>query len=166
MAFDKAYEEGNMKKITDDTKTPKLTGKQRKFLNLYLDYDNPKTFFNALACTRIVSSSDNPGTLRKQSYQFTEKTRIHIDYWIENSALSDEALKSKLYSLMNAKQTKFFAYQGKIVDQREVEALDIQIRAASLVSEIKGLKKSPANPVKVEFYMDFGTPPPPVYDAD
>jgi len=172
-----------MKRIIDDTKTqkteslpaesknqtpskktpkktqnlPKLTGKQRRFLDLYLDYKNKKTFFNAMGCIREISNNKNNGTLRSLSYQYCEKVRVHINNYLQNSAFSDEALNSKLFELMNAKKTKFFAYQGKIIDKEEVEALDIQCKGVDMALKCKGKYKDVSSAVRPIFNINFGT---------
>ena len=52
--------------------------------------------------------------------------------------ISDSTLSKKIDSLLHAKETKFFAERGKVIDQREVEALSIQADMAKHVTKLKG----------------------------
>ena len=48
-------------------------------------------------------------------------------------------MKAKTVELLNAKETKFFACQGKVINKEEVEALDVQLKALGLAMKLKGL---------------------------
>jgi hypothetical protein len=56
--------------------------------------------------------------------------------------LSDNTLKIKLLKLLEAKETKFFQYQGEVTDQREVEASEIQLKTLDMILKIKGMYAS------------------------
>ena len=55
-----------------------------------------------------------------------------------NPALTDEALTKKLAQKLEAKETKFFAHQGQVIDTEEVEAHGIQMQALDLALKVKG----------------------------
>jgi hypothetical protein len=57
---------------------------------------------------------------------------------LERAGLTDQAIADKILALINAKKTMFFSHQGKVVDRREVEALDIQADITKFVTKIKG----------------------------
>ena len=57
---------------------------------------------------------------------------------LERAGLTDQAIADKILALINAKKTMFFSHQGKVVDKREVEALDIQADMTKFVTKIKG----------------------------
>ena len=48
------------------------------------------------------------------------------------------AARGKLLSLLAATETKFFQHNGEVVSERDVEALDIQRRAAKDLLELAG----------------------------
>jgi hypothetical protein len=57
---------------------------------------------------------------------------------LERAGLTDQAIADKILTLINAKKTMFFSHQGKVMDKREVEALDIQADMTKFVTKIKG----------------------------
>ena len=57
---------------------------------------------------------------------------------LERAGLTDQAIADKILALINAKKTMFFSHQGKVVDKREVAALDIQADMTKFVTKIKG----------------------------
>jgi hypothetical protein len=57
--------------------------------------------------------------------------------------LTDVAFVLKLKALVNAKERKFFAYKGKVVATRRVEALGIQVKALDMWAKIAGYYKHP-----------------------
>ena len=67
------------------------------------------------------------------------KLKNHINEWLDNVGLSDERIKAKISEGFKAKETKFFAHQGEIVSEREVEALDIQRKYVEMAAKVKGL---------------------------
>lgn len=62
-----------------------------------------------------------------------------IEKWKGKQGLSEEVLKSKLFDLLNAKETKFFQKDGKVLETKEVEALGIQIKALDMGMKMKGM---------------------------
>lgn len=58
---------------------------------------------------------------------------------MDEVGLSDNHLKAKLLSLLDAKESKFFAHQGDVVTTREVEALEIQRKTLDMALKVKGL---------------------------
>ncbi len=70
---------------------------------------------------------------------------INRERLLELAGITDQDLASditaardKLLSLLEAKETKFFQHNGQVEDEREVEALDIQRRAAKDLLELAG----------------------------
>jgi len=57
---------------------------------------------------------------------------------LERHGLTPDFAAEKCLSLMNAKETKFFANQGIVLDMKEVEALDIQLRALDAWAKMYG----------------------------
>ena len=121
---------------------PPLKGKQRLWLRNYLNQNDPKTFFNATAsakCSNYQGKDDNSmATIGKINLQ---KLTPYVDRWLDEHALSDTSLKCKIVDLMQAKETKFFQKDGKVTDQREVEAIEVQRKTLDMALKVKGLYK-------------------------
>jgi hypothetical protein len=116
-----------------------LEFKKRRWLELYLDQDNPFTFFNATQAVKtagFIYSNDQcysqMGINLKHAYAPT------IRKWLDRIGLSDNALRQKLYKLLNATETKFFSYEGEVVEERDVEALGIQVKALDMAFKLRG----------------------------
>jgi len=144
-------------KIPKPKEFPKLTAKRRKWLDHYLNYFDSKTFFNAMECTRIAYNPKSNGTCRSMSWEIREILTPYIDHWLDKTAFTDDFIKAKLFSLMNAKKIKYFAHQGRIKDMIEVEALDIQAKATDMACKVKGLYKDTHVGVRPVFNINFGS---------
>jgi hypothetical protein len=57
---------------------------------------------------------------------------------LERHGLTPDFAAKKCLSLMNAKETKFFVNQGIVLETRDVEALDIQLRALDAWAKMYG----------------------------
>jgi len=106
----------------------------------YLDESNSRTFLNktqsAIAAGYCCKSHDNFAQVGCQNFN---KLKEIIGKWLDEHGLSDSYLKQKLKFLLEAKETKFFAYEGKVTDQREKDALEIQRRTLDMAMKVKGL---------------------------
>jgi len=117
-----------------------LKGKLLLWLAAYLDESNPNTFFNQTGAARAARYKySTEGGLRAVGAQNYAKLRERIEAWLDEHGLSEARLKKKLFSLTEAKETKFFAHQGKIEDTAEVESLGIQIKALDMALKVKGM---------------------------
>jgi hypothetical protein len=113
--------------------------KRAKWLTFYLDPENKATFFNGTESARQAgyqcesdSSYSAIGSMNKKYW--TEQ----IEIWLTEEGLSRTKLKHKLLSLLDAKETKFFAHMGEVVEEKDVDALGIQIRALDMALKVKG----------------------------
>lgn len=76
------------------------------------------------------------------------------------AAVPAQMLENALMTIhknMSAKEVKFFSHQGMVVEQREVEALAIQNRAAELVfqmSELLAKQETKNRPIKTTLTVD------------
>jgi len=112
-------------------------------MNLWLSYfvnsENKTTFLNRKESARAAgykgSSEDAFRAIGTQNYL---KLSDKINNWLEDVGLSENALKTKLISLLEAKETKFFQHEGVVSDQREVDALETQRRTLDMAFKIKG----------------------------
>lgn len=135
---------------------PNLTKKRRAFLSMYLDMNNKTHFFNALQCVKTCFNPKKSGTARAMAWEYQEILSPWIEQFLNDLQFTDEYIKARVLTLMHAKQTKFFSYQGKVCDSREIEALDVQLKATILASEIKGMKKTKDIPPQAVFNINFG----------
>ena len=130
-----------MTKKQDKIDKVQLTYGDRAWLLAYLDSDNPETFFKGAASARAAGHdakySNRLGT------RYKKKLLPVINKWLEEEGLDDVSLKGKLVSLLNAKETKFFQYKSKDkdikIEEREVEALNIQANMLKLAYQSAGL---------------------------
>jgi hypothetical protein len=121
-------------------KHPKLVGKLKAWLVYYLDSDNPDTFFNATGAARAAGyRCKTVSSFRAIGSQNYAKLNFYIAKWLDNNGLSDARLKQKLNYLLDAKETKFFQHEGKVIESCDVEALGIQAKALDMAIKIKGL---------------------------
>ena len=75
---------------------------------------------------------------------------------------------NKKVELLEAKETKFFAFQGKVVETEEVEAQGIQLKAAQAIHEVSGAvpgrpredDRSRREPQTINLTVLFGISPP------
>ena len=75
---------------------------------------------------------------------------------LEAAGVTDDVLSEKIRGLINAKEVKHFAYQGKVEDTRKVDALGIQAQAVELACKLKGHIKGPSSgPEVVNNYVDL-----------
>lgn len=72
------------------------------------------------------------------SHQNLKKLNFTMKDVLERAGLTDEQDAEDLKRLRSAKETKFFQFKGEVVDQEEVEALDIQLKALELTQKLKG----------------------------
>lgn len=106
----------------------------------YINSDSPETFLNKSGSAKAAGYK----TSREQSfgeigYQNSIKLQDRISKWIDEIGLSENALKKKLLNLIEAKETRFFQKDGKVIETREVEALETQRRTLDMAMKVKGL---------------------------
>lgn len=93
----------------------KLSLKQRAWLRALLDQANPATFMNQSGAARAAGyKCKNDLDFASIGYQNSIKLQEHIAKWQDEVGLSDEALKTRLLKLMDAKETKFIKVKGAI----------------------------------------------------
>lgn len=110
------------------------------WLKNFFNDSNPATFLNK---TESAAQANYKNTSRQYLSEVgTRNASFYKDIivsWLDEVALSDEALKLKLKALLNAEETKFFQKDGKITDQINVEALEIQRRSLDMAFKVKGI---------------------------
>jgi hypothetical protein len=65
--------------------------------------------------------------------------RAHVRALLAARGFDDKAIISKWADLATAKKTEFFSYQGQVLDQREVDALDIQVKGIDALTKLARL---------------------------
>jgi len=135
---------------------PNLNPKRKYFLRLYLDINDKEHFFNATQCVRTVYNPRTHDSARSMAYEYLIILSPWIEQYLNDLQFTEEYIKARVLTLMHAKKTKFFSYKGEVTDSREVEALDVQLKACILASEIKGMKKTKDTPPQAVFNISFG----------
>ena len=65
---------------------------------------------------------------------------------LESAGVTDNLIADKIRSLIDAKEVKFYAHQGIVTDQREVEALSIQAQMVEFAAKLKGHVRATPEP--------------------
>ncbi len=81
---------------------------------------------------------------------------------------------AKKVALLDAKETKFFAHEGEVMEQREVEAIGVQLKAAEAIDRMVGVNAPPSTRSVVvthrlewpEWYKPEGEPAIKVIEAE
>ena len=121
----------------------------------FIDESCSTTFLNKKESARAAKyQCTTEESYRSVGYQNFIKCADKIEKWLDEYGLSENALKIKLLSLMKAKETKFFAFQGEVIEQIEVEALETQRKTLDMALKVKGMNA----PTKHEFTGKDGKP--------
>jgi len=112
----------------------KMSAKQRLWLDAYLNHWNK------------TQAAKDAGYKCKSNVNFCSVGRANfkklkpiIDKWLVKNELTDDAIKARIAAGMNAKETKFFAYQGEVITEIEVDALETQRRYVDMAARVKGI---------------------------
>jgi len=101
----------NVKKPKDAGRVSKLNA----WFRAYIDQANPQTFLNKTESARVAGyKSKSEEGLRHMGCQAFTKLSVKIDKWLDESSLSEQALKVKMLSLMEGKQTIFQKVKGAV----------------------------------------------------
>lgn len=112
---------------------------------LFLDYLFGEARFNATEayCLALnILNKEDPivrNRARTGAHYYYHRLLPIIRLWLDEAGLSEEALKHKLLTLLNAKETKFFAKDGVVIETRDVEALSIQMDALKTAMKARGM---------------------------
>jgi len=103
----------------------------------FLDSSNKLTYLHRTnsALAAGYKAGHSAYTMGERNYK---KYTKEIATWLDEVGLSENALKTKLLNLLDAKETKFFADKGVVTDERTVEALSVQQKALDMAFKIKG----------------------------
>jgi len=130
------------KEKPDAPVVPKMTDKMRAWLAFYIDRTNPLTFFNktqsALAAGYKSKRRNSLEVVGSQNYR---KLKPLIDQWMDTEGFTEERVKAKFLTLIDAKEVKFFQKDGIVTDRREVDAIEVQRRTAVEMGKVLGMYK-------------------------
>lgn len=111
-----------------------LKGKLRPWLRAYLDESNRDTFLNATASAKAAGyKADSYHRFGEIGYQNSKKLQKLIDQWMDEFGLSEAALKRKLKSLLEAKESKIITVKGRIQPEMLPEGCHIITEAVETV---------------------------------
>jgi len=106
----------------------------------YLNENCSTTYLNKTNSAKAAGYKCNgDDSFRNVGCQNFTKCSDKIEKWLDENGLSENALKLKLLSLIEAKETKFFAFQGEVKEQIEVEAIETQRKALDMAFKVKGM---------------------------
>jgi len=92
-----------------------LKGKLLLWLAAYLDKTNTNTFLNSTASAKEAGyQCANESSFQSVGSQNLSKLKERIDKWLTDAALTEDALRLKLVSLMGAEETKIINVKGVI----------------------------------------------------
>lgn len=115
-------------------KEKSLNIKQKAFLSEYLKcFNATEAYEKVYKCSRETALTNGPALLGNA------RIKELINKWLDEIGFSDERLKIKVLSLMEAKTTKFFQHEGEITDQAEVEDNTTQAKMTEIALKMKGL---------------------------
>lgn len=131
----KAKRKDSVPKVKVKTRIEQCTEKEKLWLQHLFD---PEVRFNATeAYVRAYGASRRVANIN--GCKLWKKLSPIIAQWLDDEGLSENHLKYKLLTLLNAKETKFFAHEGVVVTEREVEALSIQLDALKTAMKARGM---------------------------
>lgn len=125
----------------ESEKLPKLTPLRREFLRLYLS-PGSDTFMNATQSylqNYLTTVPKDYQEACQRGYRVLQAVKPYVKKWLEEEGLDEVSLKSKIIQGMNAVETKFFAHEGVVTDQRQVEALGVQYKYTELAAKVTGM---------------------------
>lgn len=117
----------------------KPTAKQLLWFRYYTDETNKELFLNGVQCALKVYDTESYDTANQIAVDNKRNLTPLIVKWLDDGDLSEAALKLKLKSLMSAKETKFFAKDGEVIEEKEVEALGVQRLTLDMALKVRGM---------------------------
>lgn len=95
-------------------------GKLLAWFKHYIDESNPSSFLNKAGAAKAAGyQAKNDNCFASLGTQNFIRLKKHVSKWMDEVALSPEALKAKLYQGLNAKKVVTATHEGKITDEKE-----------------------------------------------
>ena len=97
------------------TKPKARISKINAWFRAYTDESNPRTFLNKTESARAAGyKTTSVDSLKSIGHQNFTKLSVKIDAWLDQTGLSETALKQKLVSLLDGKKTVFQKVKGAV----------------------------------------------------
>jgi len=119
------------------------------WLKHYLNEGCKTTFLNKIESAKAAKyKCTTQDSYRSVGYQNFIKCADKIKVWLDEHGLSENALKIKMLSLMEAKEKKFFSTPmkdktgcttGILIEDVEVEAIETQRKTLDMALKVKGM---------------------------
>lgn len=132
-----------------EEKIQKRVSKINVWLKHFLNQKSTVTFLSKEQSARAAKyKCCSPESFRNVGSQNYRKCADKISKWLDENGLSENALKIKLLSLMEAKETKFFSAPTKdedgnvsdiFVKEVEIEAIETQRKTLDMALKVKGM---------------------------
>jgi hypothetical protein len=117
-------------------KTKRLTHRERL---LFKNLTKGMTLTDA-----SVKAGYSPKNPWQSGYQAIERIRLNAPELLAKHGLDDDTMiEDYLKPLLKAEETKFFAHEGRVTDQRNVAALGIRHSALDTTFKVRGLYAQP-----------------------
>ncbi len=117
---------------------PRIYGKRFKWQRFYLDPDSPG-YLNATESAKLAGYNckmqNGYAVIGSNLRKVFSRS---IDRYTRDVLLNPQTIINKFKQLSEAKKTIFFQRDGDVTDQREVPALDIQLKANIEMAKIEG----------------------------
>jgi hypothetical protein len=120
----------------------RLSPQQRKFLAFYLSLGS------AIQAYQLAGYAADPNASPNNVYAAASQVLRGIDmqaaisHVLKQRGLTPEACDVYLHEMLNATETKFFAHEGRVLDEREVIAWGPRATALDMLHKRHGLYKT------------------------
>ena len=114
------------------------------------------TFADATASAKSLNPELSDSQAYNQGKAAIQDARTRILSAHSKAGISDDLLAQRLHHLLFAKKTEFFAHQGEVVEEREVDALNIQLGALELGHKLRGEMPKEEPDVQASLIIQIG----------
>ncbi len=129
---------GNEKKPDGRRISKKLKPRQRKFIAHYTDPTNKKTFGNGTRSAIAAGYTDKAPA--EAAHQLLKNTQVEreIDRALDEVGATRKKVAQVLHNGLEAKTTRVFSQDGKVIYSDPLEDHPTQVRAAEVVGKMRG----------------------------
>jgi len=133
---------GKTKNVTKKPKkktAKKSVSKLNLWIEHFLDKGNVETYFNATASAKAAKyKGKDDNSFACIGYQNYRKLQNKIQEHINDEGLSEDVVRLKLHEGINARETKFFAYQGIVCQTIDIINWTERRKYLELLMKYKG----------------------------
>jgi len=120
-----------MGKIKEKPLGEPLSLKQKLWVDAYVETGN------ATAAARTAKYKGTNGSLGVIGCENLKRLKAFIRKKLDETSLNDERVDIVLSSALEAKETKFFQHEGKVISRRNVANWAVRLRAVDMYNRIK-----------------------------